>query len=90
VTASQSSNDLLVCTARVAERALTRVSTTVKRVVSRVRLRLRAFEAARDREVASWVEEMRSLVERGEIDRLLAEQPDDPRALIEQRRAASS
>jgi hypothetical protein len=88
--ASTPTDDVLVRTIRSAERALTFAGAAMSDLLEALQLRMRAFEVTRDPQVQRWAAEMRALVERGEIDRLLAEQPDDPQVLIEQRRAAAS
>lgn len=88
--ASTPTDDILARTIRSAERALAVAGAALSDALEALQLRMRAFEVTRDPEVGRWAAEMRALVERGEIDRLLAEQPDDPQVLIEQRRAAAS
>lgn len=50
-----------------------------------LRLRLRAIEVGHDPTTRAWAAETRSRVSSGEIDKLLADQPHDPRDLIDRR-----
>ena len=62
----------------------------MNQLIDDLRLRLRAIEAGHDPATRAWVADMRSRVSSGEIDKLLADQPHDPRDLIDRRRSAAS
>lgn len=70
--------ELVLAASRLGERGLARVS----HVIEQLQLRLRAVECTRDPEVKRWITATRADVARGEVDRRIASQPSDPRALL--------
>jgi hypothetical protein len=75
---------------RAAERGLVAARGAASHVLDSLQLRLRAIEVSRDPSVRLWAAEMRQMVESGEIERRLEAQPEDPRVLIDRRRAQAS
>lgn len=70
--------ELVLAASRLGERGLARVS----HAIEHLQLRLRAVECARDPKVKDWITATRSDVTSGEVNRRIAMQPGDPRALL--------
>lgn len=52
------------------------------RLLSQLRLRIRAIEVARDPDTKRWIRDMKTRLHAGELDAMVRAQPDDPRSIL--------
>lgn len=69
-------------TLRAAERGVVMTRDAVSRLLTLLQLRIRAFEVSRDPDVKAWIRHTREQVASGGLERMIADQPDDPRSLL--------